>query len=101
MIESVDEVLSAADNYVHELLLNESSGHDYEHTLRVVRMADILSREYECDRLVVLLAAYLHDVDDPKVFESNEKEHKHLFAFFQQLILRMFARIIYRVLLTI
>jgi len=56
-----------AENYVKELMSSDSSGHDYEHIQRVTNQALKLAKHYPCDTFVVLLAAILHDIDDPKL----------------------------------
>ena len=93
MFEHFEKIMAQADAFVHDLLVNEPSGHDYEHVLRVVKMADMLSNEYKCDKEIVLITAYLHDVDDPKVFKFFEEKHEHLNSFFQRLIFLITAKI--------
>ncbi len=62
---SVREKAAAA---VRELLGNEKSMHDWEHSVRVCKTALRLCRAENGDEDIVALAALLHDCDDYKVF---------------------------------
>ena len=62
---SVREKAAAA---VRELLGNEKSMHDWEHSVRVCKTALHLCRTENGDEDIVALAALLHDCDDYKVF---------------------------------
>lgn len=75
-------VIKAAQDYAFNILSDDFSGHDYEHVFRVAQVAELMSQSYECDRLSIILAAYLHDVDDPKIFNQSENKHEHLNYFF-------------------
>lgn len=67
-------------NYVKDLLkkkfLNESTGHDWWHIVRVFNNANYLSSQITepHDKFVVQLGALLHDVADWKFHEGNEDE---------------------------
>ena len=60
MIEKVREL-------VYEIFKNDSSGHGIEHMDRVLFLALKFSEEEGANKLVVALAALLHDVDDYKM----------------------------------
>jgi len=50
------------------------------HTMRVYRLAmRIADSEPECDRLVVALAALLHDADDGKLFSTTDNANARSF----------------------
>ncbi len=66
--------------YITDLFRNDAGGHDAEHTLRVYRSAmQIAETEPECDRLIVSLAALLHDADDHKLFHTENNENARRF----------------------
>ena len=76
-----DQIVANAIEYITELYRGNSDGHDLEHSLRVYRTAMKISSNYsECDGLVVALGALLHDVDDHKLFntENNANARKFL-----------------------
>ncbi len=62
-----DTAIKAVAAAVEALLCNEGSGHDWQHISRVVHTAEKLAKEEGANLPVVLLSAYLHDVDDRKV----------------------------------
>lgn len=76
-------IINYALKYIEELFKNESTGHDYEHTLRVYKTAmEIAKSHKEANMFYVELASLLHDVDDPKLFktENNENARKFLIS---------------------
>ena len=60
----------------------ECSGHDYFHTLRVVKLAEQIAQEENANQDIVVLAALLHDVDDiklsPETHAKKENARKFL-----------------------
>ncbi len=63
---SVDQI-GKIQAWVKKILWGESSGHDYFHVFRVVKLADRIAREHPVDPDMVTAIAWLHDVDDPKI----------------------------------
>jgi uncharacterized protein len=61
------ELIAKAANYVETLMKDDTTGHDFFHVLRVVEIAKQLAKNQKVDVEIVLLAAYLHDIDDPKL----------------------------------
>ena len=59
--------------YVEAIMKDDTSGHDFYHVMRVYHTATRLMRHTKADRLVVELAALLHDIDDPKLVAQTEK----------------------------
>lgn len=55
---------------IKEIFRNDSSGHDYWHSVRVCKNAIRISECEGGDRTVISLAAILHDVDDGKLFKT-------------------------------
>ena len=78
------EIISRAKEYVKELFSEEFSGHDYWHTIRVLKMAERLAAEEQADSFVVQLAALLHDVDDIKLSPNTHEKKKNAVWFMHQ-----------------
>ena len=60
---------------LRNLFAKDSSGHDFHHTMRVYQNAMVIARTEDCDREVVALGALLHDVDDRKLFATENYEN--------------------------
>ena len=58
-------------NRVKRVFDGDCSGHDYWHSFRVYKNAIKISQIETCDKTVVAIAALLHDVDDIKLFDTN------------------------------
>lgn len=67
------DALRRLEQRVREQQMHEASGHDWWHTYRVVRMALRLSTDEGGDRVVIFLAALLHDIADHKFHEGDEQ----------------------------
>ena len=66
--------------YIRELFRGNAGGHDVDHMLRVRRNAErIAAEEPGCDHQVVVLAALLHDADDPKLFHTENNGNARAF----------------------
>ena len=81
------EIISRAKEYVRELFAKEFSGHDYWHTMRVLKMAERLAAEEQADIFVVQLAALLHDVDDIKLSPNTHEKKENAVRFIHQVSL--------------
>lgn len=53
---------------IKELFVNDCSGHDYWHSIRVLNVVEKISKTEKCDKYIVMIAALLHDADDTKIF---------------------------------
>ncbi len=70
-----NEIISELIREIREFFAADSSGHDYDHTMRVYRTACMIAEEEHADLWIVSLAALLHDTDDYKISPETEKEH--------------------------
>ena len=67
-------IVELALDFAREFFEGESSGHDYFHTYRVYKNAEMLVNNVsEADREVCLLGAILHDVDDDKISPATHE----------------------------
>ena len=79
-------IITHAIRYMEELFANDHSGHDASHTMRVYHNALLLAdTEPECNRLVISLAALLHDADDHKIFQTENNQNARSFLEKQQI----------------
>ena len=75
-----DGIIQAAIAYITELFQSNSGGHDAAHSLRVYRNAlRIAAAEPGSDMEIVSLAALLHDVDDHKLFRTENNANARIF----------------------
>ncbi|MDO4405253.1 MAG: HD domain-containing protein [Atopobiaceae bacterium] len=80
MLTEGEATVQAAIDYVSELFVDNSGGHDAGHTLRVWQNAMLIAQtEPSCDALVVALAALLHDADDYKLFHTEGNANARAF----------------------
>ena len=82
---SEQTIITHAMRYIESLFANDHSGHDAGHTMRVYHNAlQLADTEPECNRLVISLAALLHDVDDHKIFHTENNQNARSFLEKQQ-----------------
>jgi uncharacterized protein len=67
-------------DFVQHELAYETTGHDYTHIERVVRLAQLILKTEPADEQLVLTAAYLHDVADDKVTTNPAAKRKAITA---------------------
>ncbi|MBO2516278.1 MAG: hypothetical protein CW338_03245 [Clostridiales bacterium] len=79
-----EKMLEDAKGYVRGVFQNDFSGHDFYHTLRVFRMADRIARQEKANRLIVSLAALLHDVDDRKLSPATHEKKDRAVGFLKE-----------------
>lgn len=58
-------------SYIKKIFENDSSGHDYFHSIRVYKLAMKIVKGENCDKNIVMMSALLHDVDDKKTFSNG------------------------------
>ena len=74
------KIVKEAMEYVRTLFQGNSDGHDFDHTMRVYCTAmEIAETEPRCDKLIVALAALLHDAVDYKLFETKNNANARIF----------------------
>lgn len=77
-------IVNKCIEYVKEYFKNESSGHDFYHTLRVYNTAKKIAILENADVEIVMLAALLHDVDDIKISPNTYKNKDHARCFLKE-----------------
>lgn len=74
------KIISSAITFIETLFADDYSGHDVEHSLRVYNNAMMIAdTEPQCNRVVVSLAALLHDADDYKLFQTENNHNARSF----------------------
>jgi uncharacterized protein len=66
-----ETLLQRTIEFIKQRFQNDSSGHDYYHTMRVFHTATRIASTENANLLLVQMAALLHDVDDRKLFETG------------------------------
>lgn len=79
-----EKIVDNALQYIKEIFLDDSSGHDYYHTIRVYKLATEIARQENADVNVVQMAALLHDVDDMKISLKTHKTKKNAIDFMME-----------------
>ena len=71
----MDKIIQQALDFAKEFFAGEASGHDYFHTYRVYKNAEMLVNDLpEVDKEICLLGAILHDVDDEKISPETHRD---------------------------
>ena len=74
------ELIRAAKDFAGNLFKRTGGSHDLEHTLRVYENTmKITEGEPSCDRELAALEALLHDVDDHKLFSTENQANARAF----------------------
>ena len=70
----------AAIEYINNLFRGNVDGHDVDHTMRVFNLALEIAKDYpESNLYLISLSALLHDVDDHKLFQTENNQHAREF----------------------
>ena len=76
----MNTLIEDAIEYIESIFCDNADGHDAAHSLRVYRNALHLVDCYpDSDKRIVLLAALLHDVDDHKLFDTEDNANARHF----------------------
>lgn len=76
----MDNMIEKAKEYIETVFQGNADGHDVSHTLRVYRNALQIAKAYpQSDLYVISLAALLHDVDDHKLFHTENNANARRF----------------------
>jgi len=67
-----EDIISKTIAFVKERLLNAEGGHDWFHTHRVLKNAQLIAKTENVDMIVVSLGALLHDIADSKFYNGDE-----------------------------
>ena len=77
-------MIERAMDYARKVFAGDASGHDFDHTLRVYRMATTIAKEENAHLEIVQLAALLHDVDDRKLSPQTYENKDNAVAFLRE-----------------
>lgn len=78
--------IDAAIKYIEYIFRNNADGHDANHSMRVYQNAMHIAGSYpDHDMLIIALSALLHDVDDHKLFASENNANARRFLEAQHL----------------
>lgn len=77
-------MIERAMDYARRVFAGDSSGHDFDHTLRVFHLATTIAKKENADLEIVQLAALLHDVDDRKLSPQTYENKDNAVAFLQE-----------------
>jgi len=68
-----NKVIKEVKKYLKKNFINESTGHDYWHFLRVWKMAKEITKKEGGDLFIIELGALLHDIADWKFYGGTHK----------------------------
>ncbi|MBQ9610394.1 MAG: HD domain-containing protein [Lachnospiraceae bacterium] len=75
-----ERVIEEAKAYINNVFKNNADGHDTNHSIRVYKNACKIAEGYpKSNHMVVSLASLLHDVDDHKLFNTENNINARIF----------------------
>ena len=84
-MNNYDNIIAKIKSYIKELFINERTGHDYYHAMRVKSVADKIVDKEGGNRLIIDIACLLHDAIDDKIQDSLNKNCPAFSEFFASL----------------
>lgn len=67
---------------ISAIFSSDFSGHDFQHTIRVLKNAEYIQKQEGGDLYTIILASLLHDVDDkkisPETYENKDNARRFL-----------------------
>ncbi len=80
-----ERIIEDAQAYIKNVFKNNADGHDANHSIRVYKNACRIAKGYpESNHMVVSLASLLHDVDDHKLFSTENNMNARVFLYSQK-----------------
>ena len=75
-----ETLIDTTISYIEALFAGSSDGHDLDHSLRVYKNALAIASNYpEADMDLISLSSLLHDVDDHKLFQTENNSNARTF----------------------
>ncbi|MCO6523887.1 MAG: HD domain-containing protein [Candidatus Schmidhempelia sp.] len=85
LTESQINIINNVHIYVSNKLIEDYTGHDIAHIMRVVHLSkQLLATEPQANAFIVIISAYLHDVIDDKITLDSQLAKQELLLFLQQ-----------------
>lgn len=76
-----DKIIKSTEKFVHDKLIDESTGHDWWHAHRVRGNARLINKTEKGDWFVIELACLLHDIGDRKVINKKNDDYNIAYNF--------------------
>lgn len=64
--------------FMFETLGKDNSGHNHQHSLRVLCNAEEICKKEKCNNKIVIAAAILHDCADKKLFKNPDEQYQKI-----------------------
>jgi uncharacterized protein len=70
-----EKIIKNTENFAKKLLINEGTGHDWWHIVRVRNNSKLINNKEKADQFIIDLAVLLHDVGDRKVIKKEKDDY--------------------------
>ncbi|MCQ2771067.1 MAG: HD domain-containing protein [Clostridia bacterium] len=77
----MSNIIENAIEYIKTFFASEYSGHDFDHSIRVYKLAKTIAIKENANVTLVSLAALLHDVDDVKISPNTHEDKLNAVSF--------------------